>query len=157
MIHFLSFFYYNKPMPKKTTNASLPKKSCDFFFCPEKKISAFFLPPQNSQIRTTCKLGGHDLTLAKKDQNNEFCIFGTTFPGSTTNYTQMPPKKKSCNFTTSIHTQPHNALLASPLSFCDFSLLSPPSPFLSSLPSLPSLPLPSPSLTFLFSVESKDR
>ena len=51
-------------MPKKTTNASLPKKSCDFFFCPEKKISAFFLPPQNSQIRTTCKLGGHDL---KKD------------------------------------------------------------------------------------------
>ena len=48
-------------MPKKTTNASLPKKSCDFFFCPEKKISAFFLPPQNSQIRTTCKLGGHDL------------------------------------------------------------------------------------------------
>ena len=59
MIHFLSFFYYNKLMPKKTTNASLPKKSCDFFFCPEKKISAFFLPPQNSQIRTTCKLGGH--------------------------------------------------------------------------------------------------
>ena len=50
-------------MPKKTTNASLPKKSCDFFFCPEKKISAFFLPPQNSQIRTTCKLGGHDLIV----------------------------------------------------------------------------------------------
>ena len=66
MIHFLSFFYYNKPMPKKTTNASLPKKSCDFFFCPEKKISAFFLPPQNSQIRTTCKLGGHDLDPKKK-------------------------------------------------------------------------------------------
>ena len=58
-------------MPKKTTNASLPKKSCDFFFCPEKKISAFFLPPQNSQIRTTCKLGGHDLRSGKQKRNEK--------------------------------------------------------------------------------------